>query len=287
MDKIHIIEECLMELRLSTSIRSIYGLIRHLYWTIWVIVLLPSVSLAEALFIAEAHHRAEHPSIKIATGDHYSPFIDDKLPNGGWSVSIVQRVLEKLSVQAEIIYLPWDRALKWTNEGQIFGSFPFVYSPQRAETLLFSKPINHVPVYMYVAQNSEFSTLESLTTKRLCFPYDYALSSLEKDIVNKYAMTINRVKDGTGCIKHVLKGWSDAGLINSYIDISKLSAVQDEEQMIKVFAQQLALVPLHFVISKQGKDSQLWIDKFDQALAQIDSNGERAIIDNQYRKLLN
>jgi polar amino acid transport system substrate-binding protein len=237
--------------------------------------------------VAKVQDDTPKAPLKLATGQSYSPYVDNNLPAGGWSVAIVQRALAFMSLRTEITILPWDRALKWTVEDKIFGTFPFVYSKKRADLFLFSKPINTVPIHMYASKNSSFTSLESLQTKRLCFPYDYSLSPIEQQIVNKFEMTINRVKDGISCIKHVHKGWSDAGLTNGYIDTNKLSSAQGEGKQINVFATELGLVPLHFVISKKRKDAQLWMDEFNYALSRLVDSGEISAINNQYLELLN
>lgn len=224
--------------------------------------------------------------LKIATGAHYSPFVDDKLPQGGWSNAIVKRVLAEMSLRANLVILPWDRALKWTQDGKVFGSFPYVYSKQRAQHLLFSMAINYVPVHMYAAKASGFDSLMSLQGKRLCFPYDYSLSVIEQQIVTKFQMTVNRVKDGIGCIKHVQKGWSDAGLTNGYIDTSKLSSNHWQAKHIKVFKQQLALVPLYFVVGKHTSHAQQWIDEFNYALTGLEKSGELNRINSTYKNIL-
>ncbi|MCF2949728.1 transporter substrate-binding domain-containing protein [Paraglaciecola aquimarina] len=224
--------------------------------------------------------------IKLATGAHYSPFIDDKLPDGGWSASIVKRVLDSMKLQADIKVLPWERALKWTKEDQIFGAFPYVYSAHRAEYFLFSEPINYVPVHLYVAENSTIKTLEDVKFKRLCFPYDYSLSPIEQQIVDNFKMTINRVKDGIGCIKHVYKGWSDAGLINGYINPKKISSGDWQGKPITIFPEQLGLVPLYFVVNKVNQESKNWLVKFNDVLLQLVDSGEISTINKRYLQLL-
>jgi hypothetical protein len=118
------------------------------------------------------------------------------------------------------------------------------YSP------FFSTPINFVPVHMYVASDAIFTSPEQLMNKRLCFPFSYSLDSLEQGIVDKFQMKINRVKDGIGCVKHVQKGWSDAGLTNGYIRANKLPKNEGDDISIVIFPEQLALIPLYLVIGK-------------------------------------
>jgi polar amino acid transport system substrate-binding protein len=188
-----------------------------------------------------------------------------------------------MAVRANIEVLPWARALEWTKQQKILGAFPYVYSAKRAEELLFSDPINFVPVYLYVSKSSGIDSLTQLTGKSLCFPFDYSLSQLEEQVLKRFTMSVNLVKDGKGCIAHVQKGWSDAGLTNGYIDANKIKT--NEQQALHVFPQQVALIPLHFVVGKQRQDAQLWMNEFNNALGIIAKNGKKQSIDKRFRGL--
>lgn len=225
--------------------------------------------------------------VQLATGEGYWPFVDSELPAGGWSTSLIKQTFDKLNLNAQIEILPWNRALKWTNDGKILAAFPFVYSAQRAEQFLFSTPINFVSVHMYVSGNSTFTSPEQLKNKRLCFPFSYSLDSLEQGIVDKYHMSINRAKDGIGCIKHVQKGWSDAGLTNGYIQADKLPKDDINEIAIVIFPEQLALIPLHLVIGKNYPNAEQWLIEFNYAFNLLLKSGEKAATDKQFLDLIN
>jgi polar amino acid transport system substrate-binding protein len=226
-------------------------------------------------------------NVKLATGEGYSPFIDNKLPDGGWSSSLVKQTFSRMNLFTTIDILPWKRALKWTREGKFLATFPFVYSKQRAEHFLFSTAINFVPVHMFVASDSKFTSAEQLKNKRLCFPFSYSLDSIEQGIVDKYQMSINRAKDGIGCVKHVQKGWSDAGLTNGYIHADRLPKNEGNDTSIVIFPEQLALMPLYLIISKDNSNAQQWINEFDHAFTLMQKSGEKAKTDQLYLDLIN
>lgn len=234
-----------------------------------------------------AHLDAVKGKVRLATGEGYSPFVDKNLPDGGWSTSLIKQTFNKLNLNAEIDILPWNRALKWTQDGRFLAAFPFVYSEQRADHFLFSTPINFVPVHMYVASDSIFTTPEQLMNKRLCFPFSYSLDSLEQGIVDKFQMKINRVKDGIGCVKHVQKGWSDAGLTNGYIQADRLPINEINGNSIIIFPEQLALIPLHLVIGKRYPDALRWLQEFDHAFTLLQQSGEKAAEDKRFLDLIN
>tara|TARA_R110000751_G_scaffold15290_5_gene49529 strand:+ start:110660 stop:111520 length:861 start_codon:yes stop_codon:yes gene_type:complete len=233
-----------------------------------------------------AQSDASRGKIKLATGAGYSPFVDSKLPEGGWSTSLVKQTFNKMNLLTIVDVLPWNRALKWTQEGKVLGAFPFVYSKPRSELFLYSTAINYVPVHMYVASNARFSSPEQLQNKRLCFPFSYSLDPLEQGIVDKYQMSINRVKDGIGCIKHVQKGWSDAGLTNGYIHAEKLPKNAANDTSIVIFPEQVALVPLYLVISKDYANAQQWIEEFNYAFNLLQKSGAKAATEQRYLELI-
>lgn len=233
------------------------------------------VSYADELF--------ERGSVKLATGKGYAPFVDEDLSAGGWSVDIVRHTFKQLSLDIQLDVLPWDRALKWTKDRKVLAAFPFVYSKLRAEQFLFSEPINYVPIHMYVAKDSGFLSIEQLKGKRLCFPLDYTIGSVEQAIFDKFEMIINRAKDGFACVKHVNKGWSDAGITNGYIDAARINIISDEKvDSIRIFNELLGNTPLYLVISKQHPQGQKWIDEFNHGLKLLESSGKKSIIDKQH-----
>ncbi|MEP1447553.1 MAG: transporter substrate-binding domain-containing protein [Paraglaciecola sp.] len=255
---------------------------RLVYW----FCLLFLIFLVSHSHQSAAQSGANKGKVKLATGAGYSPFVDSKLPEGGWSASLVKQTFSKMNLLATIEVLPWNRALKWTQEGKFLAAFPFVYSKSRAESFLYSTAINFVPVHMYVASNSQFTSPEQLRNKRLCFPFSYSLDSLEQGIVDKYQMTINRVKDGIGCIKHVQKGWSDAGLTNGYIHAEKLPKNDVSGVSIVIFPEQLALVPLYLLISKDYANAQQWVEEFNYAFGLLQKSGEQTATQKMYLELI-
>lgn len=224
--------------------------------------------------------------VKLATGEGYSPYVDKNMPDGGWSISLIKQTFNKMNLDVSIEILPWKRALKWTEEGEFLGTFPFVFSEQRANEFIFSTPINHVPVHMYVSSQSNYSKPSDLMNKRLCFPLGYSLGIAVKSIIERYQMSVNRTKDGRGCVLHVQKGWSDAGLTNGHMQANKFVLDPKLDNKIVILPEQLALVPLHLVIAKNTVNAQQWMEKFDHAFFLLGQSGEKSATDAQFIKLL-
>lgn len=118
------------------------------------------------------------------------------------------------------------------------------------------------------------------------FTFNYSLDSLEESIVDKYHMRINRAKDGIGCVKHVQKGWSDAGLTNGYIQADKLPKNDTDDMSIIIFPEQLALIPLHLIISKDYPNAEQWLVEFNYAFTLVEKSGEKSAVDKRYMDLM-
>ncbi|MEP0356804.1 MAG: transporter substrate-binding domain-containing protein [Paraglaciecola sp.] len=245
------------------------------------------ILLYQGLASSEAQELSEKGAVKLATGEGYAPFVGENLLEGGWSVDVVKQTFKQLKLDMELEVVPWERALKWTQDKHVLAAFPFVYSEARAQQFLYSNPINYVPVHMYVAQNSDFLFIEQLKGKRLCFPFDYSIGAIEKIIIERFNMNVNRAKDGFACIQHVNKGWSDAGITNGYIDATRINAGSDEkEDSIRVFDELLGNIPLYLVISKQYPQGQKWIEEFNHGLKLLESSGKKSTIDKLHMQNL-
>jgi polar amino acid transport system substrate-binding protein len=221
-------------------------------------------------------------TVSLTTGEGYFPYVDNQFIFGGWSRALVQQTFLLMELDIDVEILPWSRGFKWTKEGQFLGTFPYIYSPERAELFLFSLPINQVPIRMYVASNSAFKTIEQMQGKRLCIPHGYNIGHAEQLIINQYAMTVNRAKDSIGCVGQVQRTWSDAGLTNGYIAADKIGDTQNGDSPIVIFPQELSFEPLYFLISKTYPDAQKWMDQFNHAFETLEKNGQKQSIDQMF-----
>ena len=224
--------------------------------------------------------------INVTTGEGYFPYVDNNFMLGGWSRALVQQTFLTMGHELSVEILPWARGLKWTLEGTFLGTFPYVYSAERAEQFLFSKAINQVPIRMYVATDSAFKKIEQIQGKRLCIPHGYTIGQAEQRIIEQYAMTVNRAKDAIGCVGQVQRGWSDAGLTNGYIAAHKISQSKNGEAPIIIFPQELSFEPLYFLVSKTYPNAQQWIDEFNQAFATLEKSGQKQNIDELFLRAI-
>jgi polar amino acid transport system substrate-binding protein len=137
-----------------------------------------------------------------------------------------------------------------------------------------------------VNKASNITQVQQLKNKRLCLPYGYSDKFVKGGVVDSLNLTINRVVDGAACIGHVQRGWSDAGLTNTYVSVNEITNSRLIDRELRIINADVEKVPLHFVISVSYPDAQTWMDNFNQAFYRITQNGVKAEIDNTFIQLI-
>lgn len=224
----------------------------------------------------------EKPQVKLATGEDYFPYVDKESLHGGWSQALVEAVFQHMGYELDVSVVPWSRALLWTKQHKVLGSYPYVYTSERAALYLYSVPINFIPVRLYVAKRSGITSVQQLSNKRFCLPYGYTVNTSGSSLLGKLNVEIIRAKDAMGCIGQVAKGWSDVGVTNSHIDFSTHKHLGQNSQSLVILAEELESVPLHFLISKTYLQAERWMQRFNQAYETISENGKKAAIDAEF-----
>ncbi|WP_166424697.1 transporter substrate-binding domain-containing protein [Paraglaciecola sp. 20A4] len=224
--------------------------------------------------------------IRLATGEGYYPYVSQRLPQGGWSQALVVGTFLEMGHKVDIHTLPWGRGQMWTEEKRFLGTFPYVYSAQRAEKFFFSTAINYISVRFYVAKTSNITDIQQLKNKRLCLPFGYSDDFAHDGVVDKLNLKINRVLDGAACIGHVQRGWSDAGLTNRYVSLNEVNNNRLIDSELRVLPTDLEKVNLHFIISKSYPDGQTWMERFNRAFSTLTKDGRKASIDQKFEQLI-
>lgn len=247
------------------------------FWFLIYLILIVSITVQKTK-AAEAY--------SLVTGDSYFPYVSNSMPSGGWSKAVIMAVFDNMNIQPNVDVFPWARGYKYALENKYLGTFPYVYTEQRNREFLFSEPINAVPVSVYVSAQSGITGLDDLKRKILCLPFGYTLDAQLDSVLTELQIVINNARDAETCIKQVKYGRSDFGLINGYFSEDDLRDKFSSLNEIHVLSEEVAKVPLHFIISRTMDNAVQHMREFNTALKRIEQNGIRHKIDTEYLQLL-
>ncbi|WP_088328373.1 transporter substrate-binding domain-containing protein [Lacimicrobium sp. SS2-24] len=245
-----------------------------------------ALGLCLSLILSTAASSELSKSVTLVTNDDYFPYAHESVPGGGWSKAIVEAVFDEMGIDTETHKLPWSRGLMWTGQGKYLGTYPYIYSAERAESFYYSVPINRVPVKLYVSRTSGITDPEHLHGKSLCLPHGYSKAGVYAYLTERWNMVMHRAQDGVGCFLQVEKGWSDAGLTNGYLSEPNNLARFDMDSSLAILPIELDSEALHFLISKDYPNASVWVARFNNALDKITETGKRARIDAHYQQWL-
>jgi|GEM_PF-2131622 len=226
-------------------------------------------------FLLSSSVSASEPEpLIIATGE-FAPYTSSKIDTGGFLVEITMRAFELAGVDANEIYLPWARGFLGVQKLHFDATFPYIKTPERELTFLFSEPLFPMTVTVFVREEDAhlFHHPEDFIGHSWCLPRTYSASFLTP-YIKKGLMTLIRSSDDKACMEMVSKGRVTAYAMDALFG----------EQLIKVHPKLFegisrldwAVVKntYHLLMSKNHARVKEVLAAFDKGLATLKASPE-------------
>ncbi|NLM13506.1 MAG: amino acid ABC transporter substrate-binding protein [Epulopiscium sp.] len=135
----------------------------------------------------------------IAVGE-WAPYTGEKLPNYGICSEVVAEVLNLMGIDYEFKFCPWERALKETEEGIVWGTFPWFYVEERLPSYFYSNEAlwnSRVMLFYHKSNpninggNIVFDELEDLKTYKFGGARGYFYESIFREGKYRYELTVS------------------------------------------------------------------------------------------------
>ena len=119
--------------------------------------------------------QAQTGPIRLATTD-WPPYIGDDLPQQGYAAEVARQAFARVGVEAQVVFLPWKRAMEETRAGKFHAFLPAYFSAQRTRDFVFSAPFTGGELAFMVRRDSTlaYKTLRDLRGKRIGVVRGYA-----------------------------------------------------------------------------------------------------------------
>lgn len=219
---------------------------------------------------------------QLATAE-LPPAITSKRADNGYYAVLVRRVLQELDVDAQLHFLPPDRAIQETMAGRYTAVFPLTRTPERERELIPSEPIFHVRVRVFVRRDDPWSGggLEAMRGHLLCNIQGARLyPELEAALAAGW-LQMQRVPEIGACFRMLALGRVRFVVTGENTGFEGMAAVPDGARKFRMAAEQLALQPVFLMFSRQVKGNVQRAEAFNQALRRLRAEGVMHKLEHQ------
>lgn len=236
--------------------------------------------------------------IKLVTEDHFSPFTDRQMKNGGMLADVVETALTEI-VGPDGFEFFWindpathldpllsenvmDMSLAWAKpdcsadpQNTLCQDYHFSAPAFEYLVLLFSEKSRPVP----------FNKDEDIVGRTLCRPEGYLTHMLDQNGRNWLKgdrITLKRGALVEDCFDMVLRGEADAVVINEFTGRATLKQMGLKDRIQVGQGKPVSIATLHVVISKSNPNAEVLLRAIDAGLAKIRSSGAYQAVINDH-----
>lgn len=238
---------------------------------------LKKIALAAAFFISSVF--AQKKDVVLATLE-YPPHYGEHLKNHGAAVEIATKAFAQSGLTVDVLFLPWRRALDWSNQGRIDGMIGAWYTEERSKSFIYSDPIypNQMVFYQSVNAKINFNSYEDLAAQNIVVGSVRGYAHVKG--LDDSGVEIRYVNNDIQNFKLLERGRIDLLAVDK--DYAKhVLSTPDLEYMadkVEVINKILDVRQQHVIISKKATEAQTKVALFNQGLKQLEDNNLKAQI---------
>lgn len=241
-----------------------------------------SILLVASIMLMGAEGRATD-RIELANGE-WAPYLSENLPHCGAASHIVTEAFSAVGVNTHYAFYPWKRSYKLAREGVVNGTLVWVYTEDRAKDFFYTDVV--ITDYEYLFHLKEkplvWKSVEDLGGMTIGATLHTVYPTLETAAA-KNMLTIERAGNYDNLYHRLLKHRIDAipqvSQVGNYYIRTTLSP--GEQNRITYSPTVVQERSYHLILSRKNENSKRFVDRFNEGLSIIKSNGTYAsIIDN-------
>ncbi len=211
-------------------------------------------------------------TVRITTLE-FSPYVSEDLPGNGWAWQIAERALAYEGYKVELTILPWARAVKMVQSGQLDALYLANKNPEREIWASFTEPIGDEISVLFKRRDNEigFEVLSDLQHYRIVT----LNSSHVESILKNQGLNIHSVSNYKFGTNQVFHKRADAFVTDKFVMLHFLRT-----QMPSKFFQQLDFIDqpvdqnqLHLAVSRKHKDHIEITESFNRGLVKLHASG--------------
>lgn len=242
---------------------------------------------------------AQDDGIKILTGSDYAPYVDQGLPNGGYSYELIERAMQFAGQPADYridVIEDWGAHLRpLIADGAYDIGFPWFRpdcnqfdalgeaSRWRCDNLLWSENLHDVVVTFHTTTDmaSSITKPEDAMGKKICRPSGYFTHDLEVMGLTPPAIVRVAGKSPTDCFERLRDGEVELVTVNADTSDRVISELGISNQVSEVIG--LATVQsLHAIGLKANPQSRINLLRLNKGLIGMREDGTYRSVSNRH-----
>ena len=242
--------------------------------------------LLPAELAAQSYRVAQCKVLKVAGPDQWSTnstFDPSSQSSKGLGYALLQKIAEKQQIPYKILpNLPWQRVLKYAEDGQLDIIVSIYKNAQRERYLEFSEPVftNNVKIYVRKGNEFTFRSFADLSGKKGLIP----TGGTYGDEFENYAKNLDLEGKTTiaDLFVYLSRGAADYAIQNENRATAYISEMGLENEIVPL-ASPLLSVSARLGYSRNSNCNDL-LQKFKHEFQQMSQSGELAQIRSSYFK---
>lgn len=211
--------------------------------------------------------------VRMSTGQ-WPPYTGVQEDGGGAVTQLVEAAFASQGISVDLSYSPWKRAYMLVKSGAQDGSYPWVWSQERAKDFYFSNPIMYSKFYFYHRADLDFdwddlSDLKGLTVGLTRGSYMARMTSA----ADRYGFNISINDNDLSNFKLLLEGRIDVFPMDSVVAEHALAEhfPEAERKRIARHPNMYFQAPLSVVFHKSSEGGRELVKAFNAGLEKVRS----------------
>lgn len=215
-------------------------------------------------------------AILLTTGDDYPPYTAIRLPQGGLATDLVRQAFRKAGADVQIDWLPWARGFYKVKAGAYAATFPYIRTPERDATFLYSDPLFEISDTLFVRKGLVIDPgqPETLRGRIFCLPVGWALSGALESLQDPKLVIVVRPPDIGQCVKMLQAGHADFFPSDLRQGVASLAEAGIKEGEIQPLAPPLQSIGVYLIVSRQRPGAKELVDRFNRGLRALRADGD-------------
>ncbi|WP_420546779.1 substrate-binding periplasmic protein [Curvivirga sp.] len=215
--------------------------------------------------------------IRITNGE-WKPYLSKELPNYGPYSEITKRAFEKVNIEVEFGFFPWNRAKRLAEEGRWDASIIWVSTPERRQSFLLTNPVvtHQEVIYYHKDRPLKVETLRDFSGLTMGRLQSSALGGQFNTLINSGSISVSVAPTNESLFKMLYTGRIDFVpelMRTGYAAINTLPPEFDSHKLTHLEDFQFGWV-FHMLVSRNIEKGPYYVKKFNKGLKMLKETGE-------------